>query len=162
MLLAAAPQVSAGDRAFIEQAVASGQSEIAQASAQANSPDSNVRFYAASIATDHKAIDGRLEKIAKATGVTIRSETSVRRSVPQAPAAYLRSQIDEHEKTIALYRQEAAEGTNLRLRTLANEIVPILQSHVMLAQNLLAQLHGKTTPLQAPVTPFASPGSPRS
>jgi hypothetical protein len=51
----------------------------------------------------------------------------------------LKEQITLHPQQIALYQHEAETGTHPRLRALAQELVPILKSHLSLARELLAQ-----------------------
>lgn len=136
-LLAAAP--SSVDARFLQTALADSRGEIAEAVEQTHSPDSNVRFYAATIALDHRTIDTRLQNIAVKLGVAVPRATPRARAALRPPAAYLKEQITLHQQQIALYQVEVQAGTDPRLRALAKEIMPILQSNLSLARKLLIE-----------------------
>ncbi len=49
-------------------------------------------------------------------------------------AAYLRMEIPDHRKAIALFQKEAQDGENSFLRNYARETLPVLETHLDLAQ----------------------------
>lgn len=146
LLLGAAPDYSKQDVAFLRTALASGRTELAQAAAQQRSDDPNVRFYAQSMTIDHTTIDLQLREIAKAQGIPLAKAPRVSRpaSSSLSSAQYLQGQISGHQSEIALYRQELDSGQNAALQAYAKQVVPVLESHLCLAQNLLDRERGVT------------------
>ncbi len=151
--IAAAQQGSAvgpGDQTFVNQAIRSGDQEIAQAQAELKgTTDPSVREFAQRIITDHTSANQQIGAMAKYLGL------STPPLVPAAPAdadmpaaAYMQQEVKDHDQAIALFKGEMANGGSSELRTAASTIVPVLETHLEMAQQYVAT--GRVTPLPSP------------
>jgi putative membrane protein len=145
-----ASSLSPQDRAFIENAAESGRAEV-QASRLAvrRASDPNVRSFAQRMVTDHTTANAQLQEIARAGGVMIPADGTV---AQQSGIAILEAAtgsefdnvyernfgVSAHEKAIALFRKEAGEGKNPRVKEFARDTLPTLQTHLQLARNVQA------------------------
>lgn len=141
---------SQSDSAFVRAAIQGNNAEIQSASLNVNSADSRVMQYAGRIRTDHLIANQQLVAI----GNKLHLDTSAAISQPQpettpnvngranapntrnqAPTAtaYFKQEVAAHQRSIALYRKEAASG-NSALQTYARQQLPILEKHLQLAQ----------------------------
>ncbi len=140
-------RVNEQDRRFVAEADAAGEQEIGSgrlAEAQAGNPA--VREFGRWMATDHTMLGEMLARQARTTGVP----------VPKAPAdpakldalralhgqqfdqSYVAEQVEAHQKTLALFQREAANGQNPGLKSLARFALPTLQQHITEAKELQA------------------------
>jgi putative membrane protein len=143
--------LSAHDRTFLTTAAQGGQFEITGgtlAGTRAASPA--VRAFGARMVTDHGREAAQLRQLASRLGV----------SLPGGPDAHQReilgvwstltgggfdcsytpTEYTDHEGDIATYQDEAAHGTNARVRAFARAQLPILRQHLALAGGALAAL----------------------
>ncbi|MGI5236867.1 DUF4142 domain-containing protein [Dactylosporangium sp. CA-139066] len=151
--LAAPPQQSQQDSAFITAAGYGGNFEVAGGQlAQARGGSPAVRAFGARMVTDHTRIDNQLAAIAtKAGGATVphglnpsqqHIVTNWSRLNGQAfdcsyePAAYL-----DHVGAIGLFQAEAAHGDNPDLVTFARQTLPTLQEHERMISAALTGLN---------------------
>jgi putative membrane protein len=159
ILLGAASQVSAGDRAFVAAALKSGTAEVQRASVMVNSTDSRVVALAAKMRTDHQEANQQLSAIASTKGIdtegaipqppqhTTPAPNGGRVNVPQSnpapmkPAAYFKTEVQAHQQAIALFKKEASSGTDPQIRAFAKKTLPILEQHLKMAQNDLKAEH---------------------
>jgi len=137
------------DRQFITQAGASNLTEIAEGKlAQSNSDNVAVQVFGQWMAANHVAAGATLNAIAKQLGVTSggsptaeqAQEIQSLRSQSGAPfdQLYAQGQVTDHQQTLALVQQEAANGQNPTLKSLAQQLIPILEQHLAGAQQLIA------------------------
>jgi putative membrane protein len=155
-LIGAAASVSAGDRAFVRSAMKSGAAEVQRAAVQANAVDYRVRQYAGEMNTDHQKANQQLAAIAADIGVDTGSTQPMqpqpattpglgRPNVPKGnpaalqPSAYFSLEVDAHRQAIALFSREASAGSNSKLRSYAQQTLPVLKQHLRLAQTYLKQ-----------------------
>ncbi len=154
------------DQEFVTQAVRGGNMEIEEAQAQLGSSDAGIRLYAQTIIRDHAAANGQIIAVAKSLNLTY-PESRVQvgegndmgtpppggSNATAMPAdAYMKKEVTDHQRTIALFKGEAANGAR-QLRTVAAQILPILQSHLAMAEQYL-----KTGHVSPEVTPSPSAG----
>ncbi len=149
--------LSSGDASFVKQALISGTHEVSQAALEANATDYRVRQFAGRMTTDHQQANQQLIAIGNAKGIDtsfaqsqppITAITPAPNGVPNAPAkggktlspaAYFREEIAAHQKAIALFKEEAAGGSDPQLRAFAKQTLPTLQAHLRMAQTYLSQ-----------------------
>ena len=143
--LAAAPQVSSEDRTFVHDAAQGGLAEIADAQlAQQNATANGVKKFADMMVTDHQKANDELKAIADKKGITVPTEPSLMQKASNVKLkatptgsfdqSYVSGQISDHEKTIALFKKEAAHGSDLK--TFAQKTLPTLEGHLKAAQAL--------------------------
>lgn len=155
-------EANAADQQFVTDAINGGNQEIEQAQAQLRSADPSVRLYAQTIIRDHTAANSQIIAEAKALGLTY-PDSRVQVSEPgetgtpppatgtsmpaMSPTAYMQQEVADHQKTIGLFKGEAANGSQ-RMRTVAAQSLPILQSHLAMAEQYLRT--GHVSPEQTP------------
>jgi putative membrane protein len=143
-------QLNQQDRDFLQKAAAGsiGEAEMGRlAEKQAAGPA--VREFGRWMATDHGAINEALDRLSHRMGVTPTTAmdpedqaTLARLRVLRGhafDAKYIPLQVENHEKTIALFQREEQEGQDPVLKSLARHTLDMLQEHLAEAQEL-AQL----------------------
>jgi putative membrane protein len=140
---AAAPTVSAQDKAFLVAAHQSNLSEIAAGNvAEQKATSSAVREHGRLFIQDHARLDGNLKAVASALEVALPSQpTAQQRSVLASVSAktgnafdraWVSAQITGHRQAIALGKQELASGTNARVIALDKAAAPVVASHLQM------------------------------
>ncbi len=146
----AAPVLAASnDATFIQTALKSGTAEIKEGSVQADVSDSYVHDFAGKMVTDHSAANRELLALANELHVQVPSGVAPMAAAPYSPAPlnaqperaqkmppaeYFKKEIADHEQAIALFKKEAASGENARVKAFAEKTLPVLESHLALAQ----------------------------
>jgi putative membrane protein len=138
---------SSQDRTFVQQAAQGNVAETEEgqlAMRQAASPA--VREFGRWMFTDHTGMAKWLAMIAVREGVQVPAtpdqEQTQRLSQLQGlrgeqfDRTYIPDQVRDHQKTIALFQQEAQSGQNPRLKFFAQQSIPVLQQHLAEAQEL--------------------------
>jgi putative membrane protein len=145
-----APASAAGDQEFLTKAIKGDVSEVALgnlALKKAASP--GLKTYAQTLVTDHGAHKQKVEALAKQAGMTPPAEPT-----PEAQNTYnmlnglsgaefdrqfVAHMVEDHEKDIAEYKQEANSGKD-QTAALAKQTLPVLEKHLKMAKDL----QGKT------------------
>jgi putative membrane protein len=141
------PKLSAADSAFLTQAAQADQAEIQEAQlADDRAPRPTVRQLARQMLTDHTRNSQALTTLAQNKGVTVPTAPD-----PQQTAqlheleplrgrafdrAYIADQVSDHEQAIALYQQEADQGSDPEVKAFAEQTLPILRQHLSMAEAL--------------------------
>lgn len=140
-------QQPAGDQSFVQQAMAGGQQEVAAgklAESQAGAP--TVRMFGRWMATDHTLIGQIFAEHAAPMGNSPAAAASTgeldalsKLHDKQFDERYLADQVSAHEKTIALFEQEASSGQDATLKRIAQDVLPALREHLAMAKELQAR-----------------------
>lgn len=142
------PSLSQADRDFINQAAMGGEAEVqlGQLAAQ-KAAQPQVRDFGQQMVSDHTQLNQQLMQVAQAKGVTpptsldpTHAEMLARLQRLRGAAfdrAYLQGQIADHQTTLALFQNEAANGTDPDLKALAAQAVPTIQHHLEEARALV-------------------------
>jgi putative membrane protein len=113
-----------------------------------------VKDFAQKIIDDHTASSERLIGIVTSAGLTpppttlddfhMRRVNDLNEEDGDADfdEDYLAAQVDMHDDAIALHRSYAQDGGNAQLTAFANETLPVLEQHRMMAEQLLAAARG--------------------
>jgi putative membrane protein len=139
--------LSSQDRAFVEQAAQGNVAEVQEgqlAMRQAASPA--VREFGRWMFTDHTGMDKWLAVVAVREGLQVpttpNQEQAQRLSRLQGlrgeqfDRTYIPDQVQDHERTIALFQREAQSGQNPQLKFFAQQAIPVLEQHLAEAQEL--------------------------
>jgi putative membrane protein len=135
---AAQTAISPTDAAFLAKAVAAGHEEVMAArTALKMSKSPGVKSAAQMMEQDHRAANQKLAELAKQKGWTL----PPREASPAAPTSYsdeeyITSQIKAHQDAIALFKDEAASGSDPDLRAFAQKTLPTLQHHLAVLEAL--------------------------
>jgi len=142
----AASPVSAQDRTFMDQASQINLTEISLGKyMHAHSTSTALRNLGARYARDHTAAQASLRPLASSLGLT----------VPKAPNAQLRSMVAKveslkgkdmdvafasisvsgHEAAIDIFKKEESAGSNAAVKAYAAKYLPMLQTHLRLAEH---------------------------
>ena len=163
--VAGAATLSASDRSFVEQAMTGNSSEIRQGQVFGDSSDPLVASFAKRMVQDHGEANTQLIALAHSDGIHVGSGQLPVFPAPAAtqnadlspqqkakimsglpPVAFFTQAVHVHEQAIALYKHEIATGTNSQVVAYARHTLPVLESHLALAQKDLrkekAEHHG--------------------
>jgi putative membrane protein len=155
LALALAPSASArpatfpDDHSFIVNAARSNLAEIATSRLALRESDTrSVRTYARRMIADHTKANAELTRIARAWDTTVprRPSPQQRREAARLEAlagdafdrAYLRRQVVNHRKALALMLLEASDGRVADLRAFAARTAPVVRMHLAMAKETRA------------------------
>jgi putative membrane protein len=139
--------LSSADRSFVDEAAAGGLAEVQDAQlAQQKSISSDVKQFASLMITDHTQANTELKQIAQGKGITPRNaltraqqraeEDLKKLSGGPFDRQYMKQQVEDHQKTVALFQTEANSGQDAQLKGFAQKYLPKLQQHLQMAQSL--------------------------
>lgn len=135
------------EQAFVTQAAQGGLAEVELGQlALARGASRAVKAFAQTMVEDHRKANADLEKVAAAAGASVPTEPSTAHkavadrlgslSGNEFDVAYSTQMVADHEKTIALFEQEAASGANPDLKAFAASALPTLRAHLEHAKEL--------------------------
>jgi putative membrane protein len=143
-------QIGEQDRTFVQMAAAGGLAEVAAGNlAQQRALNPNVRAFGAQMVNDHTIVNNRLMAIASQEGVTpptapdeahvVAAARLQQLSGDQFDYTYMQQQLQDHEKTIQVFQQEASTGQAPNLKAFAVQTMPILQHHLDMAEQIMSR-----------------------
>lgn len=143
-------QLPAPDDKFVQDAVAGGKTEVRlgqMAGQKATSPA--VRDFGTKMARDHSGLNDQLQRILTEQGITDAGgmEKTTRSSGaldavngPDFDRAYMRDVVNDHQKDIAEFKKEAAEGRDPEIRDWAAQTLPAMEKHLRMAEQIESSL----------------------
>lgn len=142
---------AAADVAFYEQATEGGLAEVeAGKLAQQKATNPAIRNFAATMVTAHTKTNGELKAIASKQGVTVPAKSAVAdaaklkvmESLPgeRFDSAYVKGQVADHEKMIALLQKEISVGSDKDAQAFAMKVLPDVKMHLTMAKELASHL----------------------
>lgn len=174
--------LSSSDRRFVNEVHEGGMAEVALgqlAVTRGMNPD--VKAYGKRMVDDHSKADQELMQIASGKGITLSSPPP-----PSAPTSstepqsqltgkqremidrlnklsgadfdreYIRNQVKDHEKDVALFEKQSTSGADAELKAFAAKTLPTLREHLQRARDIATKV-GATDPKTAPKTSNSSP-----
>ena len=126
------------DIQFVKQATESGRKEIhaaQEALPQLKSPD--LKHVAEMLVSDHGGANQRLSTLAEAKGWPVPGPAAPEAAPPAGTASsdfdakFTAEMIAGHERSVALYRAQAAGGEDKDLRKYAKETLPTIEKHLV-------------------------------
>ena len=146
----AVAEVSETDRLFIEQAAMGGHEEVSTGQSAAESENSAVAAFGRQMVEDHTRLNDELGAIAKGLGVTPPDSPSLTQQAKGAATAvlpgatfdrtYIATQVEDHQETLELMRNEASNGNDPQLKAFAQRAVPIIERHLAEAEKLQREI----------------------
>lgn len=131
---------SAADRQFVYSAAKGGAEEVIAGRAQMKSSNKDARTYGARMVKDHSKNNEQLKLLAQETGLMAQFQKGVHDASPSAssmpPQQYLSHEVSDHQDDIADFQKEAKGGSNASIRAFARMTLPVLHTHLELAQRL--------------------------
>ena len=137
-------QISPADQAFATKAAAGGQAEVSLGQlATKNAASPQVRQFGQRMVTDHTQADQELQAIARkqnmmlpekpdAASVAMEQRLQALKGA-QFDAAYAAAMVEDHQKDIAEFEQEAASGKDPAMKAFAEKYLPVLKHHLQMA-----------------------------
>ncbi len=138
------------DQSFITKAAGGGLGEVQLgelAQQKASSPD--VKQFGQRMVQDHTQANEKLKAVLSSQGVTPpakmdpESQRAYDRlsklSGPAFDKAYIKDMVDDHQKDVKLFQDEATKGKDPAVKQFAQQTLPTLQEHLQMAQKIEAQ-----------------------
>jgi putative membrane protein len=135
--------------------------------AQQMSQNAQVRSFGQMLVTDHVRSTQMLMAAAQSAGVTPPPQAltpehqamldQLRASGAGFDELFKQQQITAHQQALTLHQNYAASGDVAALRTVASQIVPVIQSHLTMA-NSLAVMPSAPPPQPSPTVPSGERG----
>jgi putative membrane protein len=144
-------QIAQQDLEFAQEAAAGGLKEATLGElAQQQAKSEQVVQFGQHMVEDHSLANETLKTIAEEKGVQLPQELLAdaqqkyeelqQLSDAEFDTAYMDEMVQDHEKTIELFEQQAESGEDATLRGFAEEALPTLREHLELAKEVQSQL----------------------
>jgi len=144
-------KLSDHDRDFIHKAAMGGLAEVQLGQlALRQAEDAQVKDLARTLVDDHSKVNQQLMELAEKKGVDVsrnldrehrsRVDNLAKRSGREFETAFVNEAIQDHQKDLELFQNEAQNGQDPDLKALAEKTVPTLREHLRKAQDLQRQL----------------------
>ncbi len=142
-----ARKLSPVDAHFVRDAAASGIAEVQAGHIASQQGDATVKAVGEKMVADHTQVNAELGGIAKAQGFDLPSQPdpSDTMTLSQLGKArgrtfntqYLTTELTDHQKAIALFKQEADQGNDAELKAFAAKTLPTLEDHLHIIQQAM-------------------------
>jgi putative membrane protein len=146
-----AAQMSSADHNFVMNAAKGGKAEVelgTLASQQATNPA--VKQFGERMVKDHTEANNRLQQIAQQKGMTLPNdlpddakqlkERLTNMKGPEFDRTYMQNMVQDHQKDVAEFQQEADQGQDPDIKNFAATTLPTLKEHLQLAQTDLSKI----------------------
>lgn len=149
MPLAAVAADHSPDATFYKKAAEGGLAEVDDGNlAQQKSTNQSVKDFGALMVKDHSAANDKLKAIATSKGIDLPTSPSVGQMATKAKLdvlsgdtfdkSYIKTQVKDHEQTIALFKKEIATGQDAEAKSFASDTLPTLKSHLKKIREIAA------------------------
>jgi putative membrane protein len=161
--LAQAQQLAQEDMEFANKAAGDGMAEVKLGElAQQNAEDDQVKQFGQRMVDDHSKANDELKSIAQQKGIDLPKDLPAeaqqaydelqQKSGDEFDQAYMDLMVEDHQKAIDLFQQEAKSGKDADLQTFAEETLPTLEEHLDLAQQTQKQISASAGQSEQPAT----------
>jgi putative membrane protein len=143
------PKLSHSDRSFFEKAAKGGMKEVTVSqTAMANLTNPQVKQFAQMMVTDHSSANTELTALASAKGVMLpasekmdaKLEQKWSKKVKNADEEYMEEMVSDHKDTVELF-EKASKSQDSEVAAFAQKMLPTLQHHLSMAQDLKKTVH---------------------
>jgi putative membrane protein len=113
------------------------------------SQNPEVKKFAQMMVTDHTKADAELKSLAAKKNVTLPPDAGSRKDDVDAlnkteaadfDAAYVDQMVDDHETTVEMFEEQAANGSDPEVKAFAAKTLPTLKSHLEMIKAIQAKL----------------------
>jgi len=144
-------QLSSADRDFVMNAAKGGKAELELGNlASQNASNPAVKQFGQRMVSDHSEANTRLQQIAQQKGLTLPDElpNDAKQLKDQLTAekgaqfdhTYMQNMVQDHQKDVAEFQQEADSGQDPDIKNFAATTLPVLKQHLQLAQTNLSKV----------------------
>jgi len=145
-------EVSEGD--WLNKEIRNGNAEVKFSELAVKQADSaKVKLFAAKMVAAHKKMGAKLNEAARNLNVTVSKELNKdqtgtidglkRLSGVAFDRAYITRIVQDHEKAVKSFENEARKGSQAELKKIANDALPHLQEHLKEARQIANDLNAK-------------------
>lgn len=149
---AADSPLSEHDKEFVTKAAEGGMAEVELGKiAEKQGHSAAVKKFGKKMVVDHSKANSELQKLAKQKGIDLPSapseetkancERMKKLSGSQFDTDYMKNMLDDHQKDVAEFQQEATAATDPDLKKFVDNTLPTLQQHLKHATTVESQLH---------------------
>jgi putative membrane protein len=134
------------DRTFVKEAGAGGLAEVELSKIAQKSENADVKRFADRMVQDHTAANQELTTIATGLGIDVpktldQEHEQIRKKLAPLHGKafdeqYMQAMVEDHNKTVDLFREEGRGGNSVLLKEFALKTLPILQEHQKMALEL--------------------------
>jgi len=140
------------DGDFVVDAANGGMTEVAASQlAQSNATDERVKSFAGMMVQDHTKAGDQLKKLAAAKSLSLPATISDKNQKAVADLgkktgkdfdkAYVKMMLDDHKKTVDMFKKEANDAKDTDLKTWATSTLPTLQMHLDSIKAISSAMH---------------------
>jgi putative membrane protein len=144
-------KLSKKDRSFAEEAAMGGMAEVELGKlAQQNGQSDDVKQFGSRMVQDHTNANQQLMPILSADDITVPQQLDAahrktydrlsKMRGAEFDRTYMRDMVQNHEKDVKKFRQEAEHGNNPDLKAFAQNTLPVLEQHLKMAQDVSRSL----------------------
>ena len=139
------------DRAFVMEAGPGGLAEVELGRLAAQKGQSaDVKRFGQRMVADHSKANAELKKLAASKGITLpavmNEEQKAERdklaklSGPEFDREYMALMVEDHDKDVAAFQEEAKDGSDPDIKSFAAKTLPTLQEHQRMSKEIKAKL----------------------
>jgi len=139
-------KLSERDKNFAKEAAMGGMAEVELGKlAQQNAQDNDVKQFGAKMVQDHSAANQELTPILAEKDVTAPQQLDEKHRKTldklskmrgaEFDRAYMREMVEDHDKDVKKFRQEAEHGKDADLKAFAQKTLPVLEQHQKMAHD---------------------------
>ena len=143
----AAPAWAVPDVHFMKAAAQGGMAEVALGRvAERNGSNPNVKQFGRQMVIDHSQANHELKMIAMKQGVALPKGLGPKNEALKAKLsrlhgaafdrAYVKAMVADHEEDTMAFSKESKQGRNPQVKTFAAKYLPVVQGHLMMAQDM--------------------------
>jgi putative membrane protein len=144
-------QMSSADHEFVMNAAKGGKAEVELGNLAAqNASNPAVKQFGQRMVTDHTQANNRLQQIAQQKGMTLPDDLPddakqlkdrlTQEKGIQFDRTYMQNMVQDHQKDVAEFQQEADQGQDPDIKNFAATTLPVLKQHLQLAQTDLSKI----------------------
>jgi putative membrane protein len=134
------------DGRFVMEAAQGGLAEVELGRLAADKAQSDaVKQFARRMITDHGKANDELKSVAQSKRITLPTELDAthkatkdrlsQMSGANFDRAYMQEMVNDHQKTVTLFREESQTGKDPELKAWAAKTLPVIQEHFQMAQS---------------------------
>lgn len=139
------------DRAFVLEAGPGGLAEVELGKLAAQKGQSaDVKRFGQRMVSDHSKANAELKKLAASKGITLPAEMNAEQkaerdklaklSGPEFDREYMALMVEDHDKDVAAFEEEAKNGSDPDIKSFAAKTLPTLQEHQRMSKDIKAKL----------------------
>ena len=144
-------KLSEKDKSFAKEAAMGGMAEVELGKlAQQNAQNDDVKQFGSRMVQDHSAANQQLTPILAAKDLTVPTQLDEKHRKTldklskmrgaEFDRSYMHEMVEDHDKDVKKFRQEAEHGNDADLKAFAQKTLPVLEQHQKLAHDISRSL----------------------